>query len=96
MNKIGEYQWKASVPVAAATAYCYRVFLGTSPSGTNLLGSDPSPVFRSQLPAGSTAQFSFAVFGDWGQVDANGANPDQSRVMSRIRDERRAIRPHHR
>jgi len=84
VNRIGEYQWKASIPVAAATAYCYRVFLGTSPSGTDLLGTDPSPVFRSQLPSGSTAPYSFAVFGDWGQVDANGANPDQARLMSRI------------
>lgn len=84
VNNLPEYQWKASVPVAAATAYCYRVFLGTSPSGTDLLGSEPSPVFHSQLPPGSTARFSFAVFGDWGQVDANGANPDQARLMSRI------------
>jgi chitodextrinase len=84
VNSIGEYQWKASFPVAASTAYCYRVFFGTSPSGTDLLGSDPSPVFRSQLATGSTAQFSFAVFGDWGQVDTNGVNPDQARLMAQI------------
>ena len=38
-----EYQWKATLSgLATNSAYCYRVFAGT----TDLLGSDPSPVFH--------------------------------------------------
>ena len=76
-----EYQWKAMLSgLATNTAYCYRVFAGT----TDLLGSDPSPVFHSQVPAGSNASYSFAVFGDWGAVDSTGSNPDQARLMSQV------------
>ncbi len=76
-----EYQWKATLSgLATNTAYCYRVFTGT----TDLLGSDLSPVFHSQVPAGSNASYSFAVFGDWGSVDSSGSNPDQARLMSQI------------
>ena len=76
-----EYQWKAMLSgLATNSAYCYRVFAGT----TDLLGSDPSPVFRSQVPTGSNASYSFAVFGDWGSVDSSGSNPDQARLMSQI------------
>ncbi|HEV7205806.1 MAG TPA: DNRLRE domain-containing protein [Jatrophihabitans sp.] len=74
-----EYQWAATIPVTPDTAYCYRPLLG----GTDLLGSDPSPVFTSQVAAGSSAPFSFDVFGDWGQAYANG-NPDQTNVLSRM------------
>jgi hypothetical protein len=75
-----EYQWVAVLSLPAAGSYCYRVFLGT----TDLLGSDPSPVFSTQIPAGSTTPFSFAVFGDWGQVDSSGANADQANLMHQI------------
>ena len=44
------------------------MFLGS----TDLLGSDPSPQFWSQIPAGSSTPYSFAVFGDWGDTDGNG------------------------
>jgi hypothetical protein len=44
--------------------YRYRVFLGRA--GVDLLGSDPSPVFRTQVPVGSTQPDSFAVIGDLG------------------------------
>ena len=74
-----EFQWKATIPVSPDTAYCYRVLLGT----TDLLGSDPSPVFTSQVAAGSATPFSFAVFGDWGQAYANG-NPDQANVLHQM------------
>jgi chitodextrinase len=77
-----EYQWRATLPVQSDTRYCYRVFLGSGP-GTDLLGTDASPGFVSQLPAGSTTSFSFAVFGDWGQADASG-NPDQANLMRLI------------
>jgi hypothetical protein len=80
VNGVNEYQWKARLTVAADTRYCYRVYLGT----TNLLGGDASPTFTTQLPAASTAPFSFAVFGDWGAVDSSGANPDQGRLLSQI------------
>jgi putative cell wall-binding protein len=81
VSGMSEYQWQASVAgLSADTAYCYRVFLG----GTDLLGDDPSPVFRSQITAGAGTAFSFAVFGDWGEVDANGNNPEQANLMSEI------------
>jgi hypothetical protein len=81
VGSTAEYQWKAQVSgLAPDAAYCYRVFGGTS----DLLGSDPSPQFKSQVPAGSNAPFSFAVFGDWGLSGTDGTNPDQARLMSQI------------
>jgi hypothetical protein len=80
----GEYQWKAKITgLAAGTAYCYRIFLGSTPA-IDLLGSDPTPRFRTLLPAGSTQTFSFAVLGDWGSVDANGNNPDQAALLAQV------------
>jgi chitodextrinase len=73
-------QWKAVLPVSPDTVYCYRVFL----NGTDLLATDPSPQFTSQVRTGSTAPFSFAVFGDWGQAYAGGANPDQANVLQQM------------
>ena len=40
-----EYQWKARLNLAPDTTYCYRVYLGPTGSGLNLLGSNPSPQF---------------------------------------------------
>src|SRR3954453_7386139 len=81
VGSTAEYQWKAQVSgLTPDAAYCYRVFGGT----TDLLGSDPSPQFRSQIAAGSTTPFSFAVFGDWGLSGTNGTNADQANVMSQI------------
>jgi len=78
-----EYQWKARIiGLAPDTAYCYRVFFSTPT--VDLLGADASPQFTTLPPAGSTGSFSFAVVGDWGQVDAAGANPDQANVMTRL------------
>jgi hypothetical protein len=74
------YQWTAPLTLTANTEYCYRVFL----DATDLLDTDPSPQFRTQLPAGNPTPFSFAVFGDWGEVDANGQNPDQANVMAQL------------
>jgi fibronectin type 3 domain-containing protein len=74
-----EYQWKATIPVTPDTTDCYRVFLGS----TDLLGSDSSPVFTSQVAAGSSTPFSFDVFGDWGQAYSNG-NPDQANVLQQM------------
>ncbi|MEP6758405.1 MAG: metallophosphoesterase family protein [Actinomycetota bacterium] len=76
-----EYQWKAQLSgLSTDSAYCYRVYGGT----TDLLGSDASPIFRSQVSSGSNASYSFAVFGDWGVVDGGGNNADQARLMSQI------------
>ena len=81
IGTVEAYQWKANLAgLAPDTAYCYRVFLGS----TDLLGSDPSPVFRSQVAPGNTTPYSFAVFGDWGQVDSGGANPNQANLMQQI------------
>ena len=81
VGSTAEYQWKALVSgLVPDTAYCYRVFGGT----TDLLGTDPAPTFRSQIPAGSATPYSFAVFGDWGVVGSDGTNPDQARLMGQI------------
>jgi hypothetical protein len=48
----------------------------------NLLGSN-LPKFRTQLPAGSTTPFKFAVLGDWGSVTATG-NPDQANLLGQL------------
>jgi hypothetical protein len=75
-----EYQWKASLSLPADGSYCYRVLLGP----TDLLAANPSSVFQSQAAPGSSAPFSFAVLGDWGQVDVNGNNPDQASLLGQI------------
>ncbi len=76
-----EYQWKATLSGLTSNAsYCYRV-RGNS---TDLLGTDASPVFKSQVAAGSTASYSFAVIGDWGSQDTSAVNADQANVMARI------------
>jgi chitodextrinase len=81
VGSTAEYQWKAELSGLQPDArYCYRVFGDTS----DLLGTDPSPTFATQLPAGSTSPFSFAVFGDWGKVGTDGTNPDQARLMSQV------------
>ena len=78
-----EYQWKARLTLAPDTTYCYRVYLGATGSGLNLLGSNPSPQFATELPAGSTTPFKFAVLGDWGSATASG-NPDQANLIGRL------------
>lgn len=75
-----EYQWSATIPVSPDTAYCYRVLLGT----TDLLGTDPSPSFTSQVAAGSTAPYSFVVLGDWGQAYAGSTNDHQANVLRQV------------
>jgi hypothetical protein len=78
---VAEYQWKAKLSgLLANTRYCYRVFLRS----TDLLGGDASPQFWSQIPAGVSVPYSFAVLGDWGDTDANGQNPAQAALMSSI------------
>jgi len=76
-----EYQWKATISgLMPNTAYCYRIQGG----GSDLLGTDPSPVFHSQIPAGSTTSYSFAVLGDWGSQTTGSLNTDQANVLARI------------
>ena len=80
VGAINEYQWKGSLALPSSGRYCYRVLLGT----TDLLAASSSPAFTTQVAAGSSEQFSFAVFGDWGLVDANGNNPDQENLLAQI------------
>jgi hypothetical protein len=80
VGSVNEYQWKASLTLPSAGQYCYRVLLG----GTDLLGTGNSPVFTTQASTGSTEPFSFAVFGDWGLVDANGDNQDQQNLLGAL------------
>ena len=80
-----QYQWKAQLELIPGTQYCYRVYLGSSPvTEIDLLGSDSSPSFWTQMPMGATGSFSFVVFGDWGYVNSSGTNPYQANVMSLI------------
>lgn len=81
VNGVPEYQWKVRLSLSADTQYCYRVFGANG--AVDLLGTDASPTFRTQLAKGSTSPFSFAVFGDWGLASASG-NPGQAALMSRI------------
>ena len=76
-----EYQWKAKiVGMRRGKRYCYRIFGGS----TDLLGTDPTPSFQAQIAKRSTTPFTFAVFGDWGQVDGSGNNTQQANVLSGI------------
>ncbi|MFN8157838.1 MAG: metallophosphoesterase [Candidatus Nanopelagicales bacterium] len=80
VGPVAQYQWTAQVDLPAAGTYCYRVLL----AGTDLLASNPSPRFTTQTAFGSTAPYTFAVFGDWGQVDASGNNPDQANLLAQM------------
>ena len=80
VGTVYEYQWKGDLTLPATGTFCYRVYLGT----TDLLGANASPSFTTQVQFGSTESFSFAVFGDWGQVDANGDNAYQAGLMQQI------------
>lgn len=85
VNGVLQYQWKAQLDLVPGTQYCYRVYLGTSPvQEIDLLGGDPAPAFWTQVASGTDQPFTFAVFGDWGQVDSSGTNPYQASVMSLI------------
>ena len=87
VNGVSEYQWKATLTgLMPAARYCYRVELGAAPQLIDLLGTDPSISFESQLPAGATAPFSFAVLGDFGAVGTTQAGVDnrQADVMTQI------------
>jgi hypothetical protein len=80
VGTVSEYQWKGDLTLPATGKYCYRVYLGS----TDLLGANPAPSFTTQIPLGSTQSFSFDVFGDWGQTDANGQNQNQSNLQAQI------------
>jgi hypothetical protein len=75
-----EYQWASTLTLPQSGRYCYRVMLGS----LDLLGTAASPTFLTQVPAGSSEPYSFAVRGDWGQTDANGDNVDTTRLMAQL------------
>jgi hypothetical protein len=83
VNGVTLHQWKAQLVLQPGAQYCYRVSAGST-GEIDLLGSDPSPRFWTQVPAGSSEPFSFAVIGDWGQVDSTGANPDQANLLAQL------------
>ena len=80
VNSIFEYQWKANLTLPVTGSYCYRPYLGP----VDLLGANLAPQFKSQVALGSLETYSFAVFGDWGQIGPTGQNVDQANVMSQI------------
>src|SRR5258706_11679961 len=85
VNGVAEYQWKAMLNLPPGAQYCYRVYLGSSPANeVNLLGTDTTPTFWTQIPSGSNQSYSFVVFGDWGYVDSTGSNPYQAKLISLI------------
>ncbi|HJX08300.1 MAG TPA: metallophosphoesterase, partial [Actinomycetota bacterium] len=78
---VTETQWSADLNnLLHDTVYCYSIYGGPQ----NLLGTDTPPAFLSQLAHGSTVALTFAVFGDWGQVDATGADPDQANLLAHV------------
>ena len=80
VGSVTEYQWKVPLNFASTGTYCYRPQL----SGTDLLGTAASPQFQTQVAAGDSAPFTFDVFGDWGQVDANGNSADQANLFAQV------------
>ena len=80
VGSVSEYQWKAPLSLPGQGSYCYRPFL----TSTDLLGTDTSPHFQTQVAAGDTTPYSFDVFGDWGQVDSSGNSADQTNLFSQI------------
>jgi L,D-peptidoglycan transpeptidase YkuD (ErfK/YbiS/YcfS/YnhG family) len=80
VGSVDENQWTAEIDVPSTGSYCYRVYAG----GIDLLGANASPIFTTQVQPGGTESFSFDVMGDWGQVDANGDNPDMANLMQQI------------
>jgi hypothetical protein len=87
VNGVSQYQWLANLTgLTPGARYCYRIELGTTSPVIDLLGTDASPEFYAQLPAGSSEPFSFAVLGDWGAVGDTqaGADNKQAEVMSQI------------
>jgi hypothetical protein len=81
VNGASEYQWKALLDLAPQAEYCYRVYLGSSSALIDLLATDSSPHFLTQIPSGSAEPFSFAVFGDWGDMDRV---PHQENVLTQL------------
>jgi hypothetical protein len=83
VNGVLQYQWSAELSLSADTRYCYRVRLG-SVTPVDLLATDPTPSFRTQVAPGSTTPYTFAVFGDWGATEADGTNQFQTALFSRL------------
>ncbi len=75
-----EYQWASTLTLPHPGRYCYRVMLGS----LDLLRTNASPTFLTQVPKGSSEPYSFAVMGDWGQTDANGDNFDTTRLLAQL------------
>jgi hypothetical protein len=69
-----EYQNSVEITgLAPDTTYCYRVRSGRS-KRVDLLGSNPSPRFRTLQRARGTRAFTFDVMGDWGDTTNSGVN----------------------
>ncbi|MET7419770.1 fibronectin type III domain-containing protein [Dactylosporangium sp. NPDC005555] len=72
VNGVTRYQSSIRVDgLRAGTRYCYRVY---SDASADLLGDNATPSFTTLEPAGGTAPFTFAVFGDWGDTTNSGVN----------------------
>jgi chitodextrinase len=82
VNGVIEYQWRADLTLEPDTRYCYRVFLDSGGAAIDLLGSDPAPVFVTQIPAGASTPYTFAVLGDWG--DVNNAAVPQAQLLAHL------------
>ncbi|MCW2811356.1 MAG: metallophosphoesterase, partial [Friedmanniella sp.] len=80
VNAVVEYQWKAKVTFPAVGTYCYRPFLST----TDLLSTAKAPTVRTQVATGDSGPWSFAVFGDFGEVDGNGDNANAAKLMNQV------------
>jgi fibronectin type 3 domain-containing protein len=76
VGSTAEYQHSITISgLSPDTAYCYRI-KGSTSNAIDLLGTDPSPTFKT-LPTSGT--YSFLVFGDWGE-NQSGYNTNQAKL----------------
>jgi len=85
VGTVKEYQWKAALTRPAQGSYCSRPLL----AGTD---SNPSPAFTTQAAAGSTAPFTFDVFGDCGHGGRQRGQPGSGKPVLPGRSQRRQVR----
>ena len=75
--RVSEYQWKAKLTgLTPNVKYCYRIFFGTTRSTCS--AATPRRSSGPPCPRDRTQSYSFAVFGDWGDTDQQGNNPQQA------------------
>src|SRR5919199_4060852 len=76
--------------LSPSTAYCYRIWTGTTAPQTDLVGTDTTaPMTFTTLPDTAATPFSFDVLGDWGETSLSSSttatfNPYQQQLDAQI------------